>query len=133
MTVLFFVSPVHVDFVEGKEVIPSSKLHLRYNLTLNKYEGSRKGKVVMIGSFRLGIFSAHTIALYSSVKCDGVGCIIYQQVYMRMDIHQHIYLLINDTVYTPSHFTVLIIATWYPLRTYTMSTSHRNPQMLKLE
>ena len=94
MTVLFFVSPVHVDFVEGKEVIPSSKLHLRYNLTLYKYEGSRKGTELMIGSFRLhlkqlGIFStptqiyllinytAYTIALYSTVNCDVVGCIIY--------------------------------------------------------
>ena len=73
----------------------------------------------------------HTVALSSTVKCDGVGCIIYQQVYVRTDIHQHIYLLINDTQAPSSHFPVLIIATWYPLRTYTMSNSHRNPQLLK--
>ena len=32
---------------------------------------------------------------------------------------------------TPSYFTVLIIATWYPLWTYTMSTYHRNTQLFK--
>ena len=46
-----------------------------------------------------------------------------------MDIHSHIYLLIDDTWATSSHFLVLIIATWYQLQTYNMSTSHRNPQL----
>ena len=27
--------------------------------------------------------TVHTIALYSTVKCDGLDCIIYQQVYLR--------------------------------------------------
>ena len=45
--------------------------------------------------------------------------------------YSQIYLLINDTWAPFSHLTVLITAMWYPLRTYTMSTSHRNPQLFK--
>ena len=57
--------------------------------------------------------------------------IIYQQAYVRMDIHSHLYLLINDTQAPFLHLTVLITAMWYPLRTYTLTTSHRNPKLLK--
>ena len=46
-----------------------------------------------------------------------------------MDIHSHLYLLINDTWAPFLHLTVLITAMWYPLWTYTMSTVHRNPQL----
>ena len=28
-------------------------------------------------------YMVYTIALYSTVKCDGAGCIIYQKVYLR--------------------------------------------------
>ena len=33
---------------------------------------------------------------------------------------------------TPSQLTVLITAIGYPCRTYTMSNTHRNPQLLKV-
>ena len=46
--------------------------------------------------------TANTIALYSTVKCDGVYTVsfISRYIYVVMNIYSHIYLLINDTAYT---------------------------------
>ena len=61
--------------------------------------------------------TAHTIALYSTGKCDVVYHVsfISRYMYMLMDIHSHKYLLINDTAHVYMIYHVGICANGYPL------------------
>jgi hypothetical protein len=105
---------------------------------------------------QLGIFST-PFSDKQSINCKGACTLsqfiegkyemvcpflIYIKFYMRKDIHSQIYLLINykgppvsdnrtlncEGV-VPSHIKGGETAIGYPLSTYTMCTSHRNPQL----
>ena len=59
-------------------------------------------------------------------KITMVAIIFSLTVYLRIDIHLHLYLPISDILAPSLNFPVLITAMWY-----LMSTSYRNPQLLK--